>query len=50
VGPFESVFHLFTIEVTLDRTLGNWYHLIKSNHCFKNLLTVKYLLDVYYLP
>jgi hypothetical protein len=26
VGPSERVVYLFTIEVTLDQTLGNWYH------------------------
>jgi hypothetical protein len=34
----KGVGHLFTIEVTLDWTLGNWYQFIKS---IKNLLRVK---------
>jgi hypothetical protein len=41
VDPTERVVRLFTIEVTLDLTLGNWYHFIKPIHCIKNLLTVK---------
>jgi hypothetical protein len=46
VGPSEHVVHLFTIEVTLDQTLGNWYHFIKPIHRNKNLLIVKYLINV----
>jgi hypothetical protein len=41
VGPSESVVCLFTVEVTLDQTLGNWYQFIKPIHRIKNLLTVK---------
>jgi hypothetical protein len=37
----ERVAPIFTIEVTLEQTLGNWYHLIKTIHRIKNLLTVK---------
>jgi hypothetical protein len=40
VGPQERVVRLFTIEVTLERTLWNWYHFIKPIHRIKNLLTV----------
>jgi hypothetical protein len=46
VGPSERVVRLFTIEVTLDQTLGNWYHFIKPIHRIKNLLTAKKLLNV----
>jgi hypothetical protein len=45
VGPSECVVRLFTIEVTLDQTLGNWYQFIKPIHRIKNLLTLKYLLN-----
>jgi hypothetical protein len=45
-GRSERVVLLFTIEVTLDQTLGNWCHFIKPNHRIKNLLTVKQLLNV----
>jgi hypothetical protein len=41
VGPSEPVVRLFTTEVTLDQTMGNWYHFIKPIHRIKNLLTVK---------
>jgi hypothetical protein len=41
MGPSERVFRLFMTEVTLDRTLENWYHFIKPMHRIKNLLTVK---------
>jgi hypothetical protein len=41
VGPSESYILLFAVEVTLDETLGNWYHLIKPLNHIKNLLTVK---------
>jgi hypothetical protein len=41
VGTSERVVRLFTIEVTLDKTLGNWYPFIKSIHRIRNLLTVK---------
>jgi hypothetical protein len=41
VGPSERVLRLFTIEVTLDQTLGNWCHLIKPILRIKDLLTVK---------
>jgi hypothetical protein len=41
VGPSERIFRLFTVEVTLDQTLGNWYHFIKPINRIKNLLTVK---------
>jgi hypothetical protein len=43
LGPSERTVRLFSIEVTLDQTLGNWYHLMKPIHCIKNLLTVKEL-------
>jgi hypothetical protein len=46
VGRSECVVHLFTTEVTSDQALGNWYHFIKPIHCIKNLLTVKWLLNV----
>jgi hypothetical protein len=29
VSPSEIVVPLFTDEVTLDHTMGNWYHFIK---------------------
>jgi hypothetical protein len=45
-GPSESVVRLFTTEVTLDYTLGNWYHFIKAIQHIKNLLTLKQLLNV----
>jgi hypothetical protein len=38
VDPSERVVRLFTIEVTLDQTLENWYHFIKPIHRIKNLL------------
>jgi hypothetical protein len=41
VSLFERIVHLFIVEVTLDQTLGNWYHFIKPIHHIKNLLTVK---------
>jgi hypothetical protein len=41
VGPSKRIVRLFTTEVTLDQTLGNWYHFIKPIHHIKNLLTVK---------
>jgi hypothetical protein len=37
----DRVVHLLKIEVTLDQTLGNWYHFMKPIHRIKNLLTVK---------
>jgi hypothetical protein len=37
----ERVDSLFTIEVTLEQKLGNWYHFIKRTHRIKNLLTAK---------
>jgi hypothetical protein len=43
--PSEHVARLFTIEVTLDQTLGNWCHFIKPSHRIKNLLTVKQSLN-----
>jgi hypothetical protein len=46
VGTSERVVRLCTIEVTLDYTVGNWYHFIKPIHRIKNLLTVKQLLNV----
>jgi hypothetical protein len=46
VGPSERDVRSFTIEVTLDQTLGNWYH-FKPIHRIKNLLTVKYLLSYF---
>jgi hypothetical protein len=36
VGPSECVVSLLTIEVSLDQTLGNWYHFIKPIHRIKN--------------
>jgi hypothetical protein len=45
MGPIECIIRLFMIEMTLDQTLGNWYHFIKLVHGIKNLLTVKYLLN-----
>jgi hypothetical protein len=41
VGPSERVVRLFTIEVTLDQTLGNWHHFITPIQHIINLLTVK---------
>jgi hypothetical protein len=41
VGSSEHIVCLFTTEVTLDQTPGNWYHFIKLIHLIKNLLTVK---------
>jgi hypothetical protein len=41
VGPSGRTVLLFTIEVTADETLGNWYHYIKPIHRIKNLLTLK---------
>jgi hypothetical protein len=46
VGPSERVVRLFTIEVTLYKTLGNWYHFIKPIRRIKNVPTVKWLLNV----
>jgi hypothetical protein len=37
VGPSEHVVRLFTIEVTLDQILGNFYHFIQPIHRIKNL-------------
>jgi hypothetical protein len=44
VGPTERVVRSFTTEVTLDQTLGNWYHFIKPTNRIKDSLTVKQLL------
>jgi hypothetical protein len=41
VDPSEGTVRLFTIEVTSDQTLGNWYHVTKPIHGIKNLVTVK---------
>jgi hypothetical protein len=41
VSPLEHIVCLFTVEVTSDQTLGNWYCFIKPIHCIKNLLTVR---------
>jgi hypothetical protein len=46
VGSFQLALQLFTIEVTLDKTVENWYQFMKPIHCIKNLLTVKKLLNV----
>jgi hypothetical protein len=46
VSPSGRVFRLLTIEVTLYQTLGNWYHFIEPILRIKNLLTVKYILNV----
>jgi hypothetical protein len=46
VDPSERFVRLFTIEVTLDQTLGNWYHFIEPIHRIKNSLTVKKLRNV----
>jgi hypothetical protein len=46
VGPSDRVVRLFMIEITLDQTQGNWYHFIKPSHRIKDLLTVKWLLNV----
>jgi hypothetical protein len=40
MGPSERSVHLFTIEMTLDQTLGNWHH-FKPIHPIKNILTKK---------
>jgi hypothetical protein len=40
VAPSEHVL-LFTTEVTLDQTLGNWYQFIKPIHRIKNLLILQ---------
>jgi hypothetical protein len=32
MGPSERLVPLLTTEVTLDQTLGNWYHFIKPIH------------------
>jgi hypothetical protein len=45
VGSSERVVHIFTIEVTFDQTLQNWYHFKKPIHRTENLLTVKQLLN-----
>jgi hypothetical protein len=41
VGLSNRVDHLFTTEMTLDQTLGNWCHVIKPIHHIKDLLTVQ---------
>jgi hypothetical protein len=41
VGTSGRTIRLFTIEVTLDETMGNWYHFIKPILRIKNLLTMK---------
>jgi hypothetical protein len=41
VDTSQGAVRLFTIEVNLDQTLGNWYHFTKPTHCIKNLLTLK---------
>jgi hypothetical protein len=41
VGPSERAIRLFTIEVTLDQILGDWYLSIKRIHHITSLLTVK---------
>lgn len=38
LGPFERVVRVFTAEVTLDQTMGNWYH-FKPTNLMKQLLT-----------
>jgi hypothetical protein len=38
----EPLVRLFTTEVSLEQTLGNWYQFTKPTHRIKNLLTVKY--------
>lgn len=48
VGPSERVFRVFTIEVTSAHTLGNWYQFIKPTLRVKNLLPVKWFLNVVY--
>jgi hypothetical protein len=37
----ERVVLLFAIAVTLDQTLGSWYHFTKPIHRFKSVLTAK---------
>jgi hypothetical protein len=46
VGLSECAIRLFTIEATLDQILGNRCHFFKPIHRIKNLLTVKWLLNV----
>jgi hypothetical protein len=41
IGLSERVLRLLTIELTLDQTLGNWYHFIKPIRRIQNLLSVK---------
>jgi hypothetical protein len=41
VSPSDRIVLLFTIEVTLDQTLGNRYHFIKPICRIKNLLRLK---------
>jgi hypothetical protein len=45
MGSSERFVRLFTTEVGLDQTLGNWYHFIKPIHRIKNLVRVKKLLN-----
>jgi hypothetical protein len=48
VGHSMCTVRLFTIEVTVEQALGNWYHFIKPIHSLKNFLKVKQLL-IWYL-
>jgi hypothetical protein len=41
--------HLFTIEMTLNQTLENWYPFIRSIRRIKNLRTVKYREHFYFV-
>jgi hypothetical protein len=43
VGPSNRIVRLFMIEVTLDQTLGNWYHFIKPIRRVNYLLIVNLL-------
>jgi hypothetical protein len=45
MGPSKQVICLFMMEVTLDQTLGNWYHFIKPTNRIKDLQTMKQLLN-----
>jgi hypothetical protein len=41
VGLSERGVRSFTVEVIIDRALGNFYHFVKGFHRIKNLLTMK---------
>jgi hypothetical protein len=45
-GPLWALVRYLRFKWHLDQTLGNWYLFVEPIHLIKNLLTVKYLLNV----